>query len=172
MRNLEIKVGVENLDEIKNRLDFAEYKSTLAQADTYFLLGEKRLKIREEKTKNEIIYYERKMKKGTRESVYHRVSIPQNSVNFLKIIFGFIFGTKVIVIKKRDLYIYKNTRIHLDNVDNLGKFIELETVVFDDTKNESYRKEHEEVKTKLLLANYPAIAGSYSDLLRHCIEIN
>jgi predicted adenylyl cyclase CyaB len=166
MRNLEIKVKVENLEEIENRLDFAEHKPTLEQTDTYFLLGEKRLKIREEKTKNEIIYYERKMKNGTRESIYHRITIPKNTVKFLKAVFDFIFGTKVLVTKKRDLYLYKNTRIHLDTVNNLGEFVELETVVFDDTKKESYEKEHEEVKNKLLLTNYPAIAGSYSDLLR------
>ncbi|MCK9351378.1 MAG: class IV adenylate cyclase [Candidatus Paceibacterota bacterium] len=164
MRNLEIKVKVENLDDLKNHLDFAAHTSKLEQTDTYFLLGEKRLKIREEKTRNEIIYYVRKIKRGTRESLYHRVSIPQNSVKFSKIIFGYIFGTKVSVVKKRDLYLYKNTRIHLDTVDDLGEFIELETVVLGDTK-ESYEKEHEEVKNRLLLKNYPAIAGSYSDLL-------
>jgi predicted adenylyl cyclase CyaB len=166
MKNLEIKVRVKNLDEIKNRLLFAEHKPTLIQTDTYFLLGEKRLKIREEKNKSEIIYYERKMKNGTRESVYHRIIIPKNSVKFLKAIFDFIFGTKVIVAKKRELYLYKNTRIHLDIVNNLGEFVELETVVLNNTKKESYEKEHEEVKNKLLLTNYPAIAGSYSDLLR------
>jgi predicted adenylyl cyclase CyaB len=166
MKNLEIKVRVKNLDEIKNRLDFAEHKPTLIQTDTYFLLGEKRLKIREEKTKSEIIYYVRKMKKGTRESIYHRITIPQKSVKFLKAVFDFIFGTKVLVAKKRNLYLYKNTRIHLDTVNNLGDFVELETVVFDDTKKESYEKDHEEVKNKLLLINYPTIAGSYSDLLK------
>ncbi|OGZ17271.1 MAG: hypothetical protein A2494_00350 [Candidatus Lloydbacteria bacterium RIFOXYC12_FULL_46_25] len=70
MRNLEIKVRVGHLDEIKDRLQFAQYKDRLEQVDTYYLLGEKRLKIRQEKIMSELIFYVRSLQDGTRESRY------------------------------------------------------------------------------------------------------
>ena len=165
MKNLEIKVKVENLDEIKSRLSLATFKETLLQTDKYFLLGKVRLKIREEGTRNEIILYARKMKNETRKSTYYRVILPQKSANFIKAALHFILGTKVIIAKRRDLYVYKNTRIHLDDVVNLGRFIELETV-FREEKNTKYLEEHEWVKQALSLHLYPTIPGSYSDLLK------
>ena len=150
MQNLEIKVKVVNFDSIKDRLGFSKYEKTLEQTDTYFLVGKIQLKIRETETNAEIISYIRKIENGTMESAYYRINIFGNSLNFIKSIFSFIFVTKVIVIKKRDLYVYKNTRIHLDTVENLGKFIELETVCQKDKNNMmdliKYRREHEEIK--------------------------
>lgn len=165
MKNLEIKVEVKNLDDIKNRLAFGAYKDTLGQVDTYFLLGETKIKIREEKMVSELIVYFRKMKKGTRESRYYRLPLTPYSFFIIKNILSFILGVKVRVIKKRDLYIYKNTRIHIDITNELGNFVELETVCRDPLCHKEYYDEHEEIKQKLSLNEYKIIAGSYSDLL-------
>lgn len=164
MRNLEIKVKIEHGDEIRDRLSFAKHYGTREQVDTYYLLGERRLKIREEKMRSEIILYMRKLENGTRESTYYRIVIPQRFLKFMKSTLHFLCGTKVIVEKVRDLYTYKNTRIHLDIVAHLGVFIELETVVQDEKDDRKYEEEHEEVKRRLSLSVYPTIAGSYSDL--------
>lgn len=165
MKNLEIKVEVENLNDIKNHLAFSTYKDTLEQVDTYFLLGEAKIKIREEKKGSELIIYFRKMKKGTRESRYYR--LPLTSLSFLvtKGILNFVFGVKVRVVKHRDLYIYKNTRIHIDIANDLGNFVELETVCGDTLCEKEYHDEHEEIKRRLALNKYKTIAGSYSGLL-------
>lgn len=167
MNNLEIKVQVGNVEDIKSRLGFAEYKGTLEQKDSYFLLGKTRLKIREEKKINEIILYTRELKGGTRKSTYHRVVLSPLSTRFFKAIIHLVFGIKVIVEKQRDLYIYKNTRIHLDVVTNLSEFVELETVIKEINKEEEYLAEHEEIKRRLMLSMYPTIPGSYSDLLNN-----
>lgn len=165
MQNLEIKVKVENLDDIKSRLGFSRYEKTLEQTDTYFLIGKRQLKIREEKAGSEIILYVRKIKKGTRESTYYRIGIFKNGVNLVKAVLGVVFGTKAVVVKKRELYVYKNTRIHLDTVTNTGEFVELETVCGENNRSEKYKKEHEEVKQILSLYQYPTIAGSYSGMM-------
>lgn len=165
MKNLEIKVEVENLDDIKNRLVFGAHKDTLEQVDTYFLLGGTKIKIREEKMVSELIVYFRKMKKGTRESWYYRLPLTPHSFFIIKNILSFVLGVKVRVIKKRDLYIYKNTRIHMDIANDLGNFVELETVCNDPLCYKEYYDEHEEIKQKLSLNEYKNIAGSYSDLL-------
>ncbi len=165
MRNLEIKVRVDRLEDIRSLLGFAEYKEVLGQVDTYFLLGDARLKVREEGRKNEVIWYARKMIQGTRESVYHVVTLPLLLVSLVKFLLRAVFGIKVVVKKQRELFLYKNTRIHVDTVAGLGSFVELETVVRDETKGDTYSKEHEEVKERLTLRKYQAIPGSYSDLL-------
>ncbi len=165
MRNLEIKVKIEHGDEIRDRLSFAKHYGTREQVDTYYLLGERRLKIREEKTGSEIILYMRKLENGTRESTYYRIVIPQRFLKFMKSTLRFLCGTKVIVEKVRDLYTYKNTRIHLDIVAHLGVFIELETVIRAGKDDGRYVEEHEDIKQMLSLSTYSTIAGSYSDLL-------
>ncbi len=71
---------------------------------------------------------------------------------------------EAIVEKKRILYMYKNTRIHLDEVKNLGFFLELETVVKGISKSEAI-KEFEEVVNFLELDVKKQIKKSYRDLL-------
>lgn len=164
MRNLEIKVRVGHLDEIKDRLQFAQYKDRLEQVDTYYLLGEKRLKIRQEKIMSELIFYVRSLQDGTRESRYYRIIIPQRFITAMMWVLDLLYGVKRVVKKTRDLCVYKNTRIHLDTVVDLGLFIELETVIHDGKNDEEYLIEHESVKQMLALSLYETIAESCSDL--------
>lgn len=63
------------------------------------------------------------------------------------------------------MYLYKNTRIHLDKVKNLRTFLELETVVHHNAPEKAFVEEQEEVKLKLKLDSGQYISGSYSDLL-------
>lgn len=165
MKNLEIKVEVKNLNDIKNHLAFSTYKDTFEQVDTYFLLGETKIKIREEKTAKELIIYFRKIKSGSRESRYYR--LPLNLLGYFVVegVLSAILEAKVRVVKTRDLYIYKNTRIHIDFTNNLGNFVELETVCKDPLYDKEYHDEHEEIKQKLALNEYKTVAGSYSDML-------
>ena len=79
-------------------------------------------------------------------------------------------GTRLAVEKRRRLYLWGNTRIHLDRVADLGPFVELETVVehFPGAAAErqaAAEAEHRRVIALLGLDQLPAIAGSYGDLL-------
>ena len=74
------------------------------------------------------------------------------------------------VAKRRRLYRLGHTRIHLDRVDALGPFVELETVVGSFPGDEAARRaaaaaEHHRVIALLALDRLPAVAGSYGDLL-------
>ena len=59
---------------------------------------------------------------------------------------------------------FKNTRIHLDRVADLGEFVELETVFQGQTETEAIT-EHQHVKKTLRLGSADPVAGSYSDLV-------
>lgn len=195
MINLEIKVVAPNIEEIKNKaLEIgASNKSILHQADIYFLTGIKRLKLREEslllnsldktkrsefelffkdrstckklKFKNYIVYYVRGNKKDSKFSNYHIVNVPNILLTLTKKVLTFVFGIKVVVNKERELFIYKNTRIHCDAVKNLGNYVELETV-FSKTQNEEDLTQEHQFVIQLLGLNYlEKIPDSYSDLL-------
>ena len=80
-------------------------------------------------------------------------------------------GVRVVVEKRRVLYRYGRTRIHLDAVAGLGAFVELETVLADDAGDasdgvaEGAATEHRTVIELLGLDRLPPVAVSYSDLL-------
>lgn len=165
MKNLEIKVQVNSFENLLQRVSFAEKVDTLFQKDTYLLLGKNRLKIREQKTTSEVIFYMRANKKDSKESHYFRFQIPKMVESFFKKMLYVSFTIKTVVIKKRILYIYKNTRIHVDEVENLGSFLELETVINANLPDKIFTDEHEDVKNRLELCTYTMIPSSYSDLL-------
>ncbi len=165
MKNLEIKVEVNSLENIKKELSFAVYQGLLHQEDTYYLLGARRLKIREQEKIHEIIYYVRINKKSSRKSTYFRLVIPNYLLPFLKIVLNSIFKVKTVVIKERELYLYKNTRVHLDTVENMGYYLELETVINTKEKEDFFLHQHDEVKELLNLQKYKIVEYSYSDIL-------
>lgn len=169
MKNLEIKIRT-NLEEIEKKLTFAKYIKDLHQVDTYFLVGERRLKLREETDGTEVIYYVRPNIKTSRESSYIRLLVPFFLRKVVPRLLEIIFGKKTEVVKEREFFLYKNTRIHLDRVKNIGEFVELETVFNKNISTESLIAEHDQVKTYLGLQGGKGIPSSYSDMvLQHSI---
>ena len=75
------------------------------------------------------------------------------------------WGFWCIVRKRRDLYLWKNVRIHLDDVENLGAFIEFEAVLSDaETEPEAYGR-LSYLAGEFAIGEGDRIARSYSDLL-------
>lgn len=161
-RNLELKIKIEDFEPVMNILIKmnADDKGILNQQDIYYNHSGSLLKLRLVNGRAEIITYRRDEQNPDRWSDYHVLAVdPGNAENF----FGKIFEEEIRVIKKRHLYIYKNTRIHLDNVKSLGFFLELETVV---TGNETEAKaEFEEVINLLELDKFERIKKSYKNIL-------
>lgn len=86
MTNIEIKVAAKNLEEIKDKAVkiCAKNMTNLFQKDTYFLVGKKRLKLREEEKTNYLMYYIRSNKKDSKLSTYHIMTIPKQLIGFVK----------------------------------------------------------------------------------------
>ena len=164
-RNLEFKAQAESLDVLRENLTRleAERMLTTHQVDTYFNVPKGRLKLREEEGyEATLVYYERPNAAESRYSHYQLCSISNGAT--LKQMMSDALGVKVVVEKKRELWNYGNTRIHLDEVVNLGKFVELETVIRDQSETEA-EAEHKRVKERLQIAAEALIPVSYSDLL-------
>jgi adenylate cyclase, class 2 len=167
MKNLEIKVKVQDHEALERRLERigAQYIETLVQIDTYYHCKKGRLKIREINGNiAELIAYQRPDIASSKISSYTIQQIPISELEAEKKKLHKRFGTLVVVSKKRKLWKYKNTRIHLDTVVGLGKFLELETVAT--TINDRQMKtEHKEVIDALHLQDYLTCDLSYSDML-------
>ncbi len=178
MRNLELKVRCEAMEHLKSievlaKEHGASYLNTMEQRDTYFRVSRGRLKLRESWLKEqdevkpaeaELIYYKRPGKTGSRISIYDVMPILEPEL-LRSILTKALRDTLVVVEKERILYVYKNTRIHLDTVKTLGTFVELETVIQEPASVEDVKAEHQYVIAFLGLGPLQPIASSYSDLL-------
>lgn len=159
--NLELKIKVNShkslLEKIKSIK--AEHINTINQKDIYYKVRKGLLKLRIEKKRNTLIKYLRD-EKGKRWSNFQLLRLsgdnPEKYLNDILI-------TDTIVQKKRMLYMYKNTRIHLDSVKGLGNFLELESVVVKNKK--SSEKEFNELVKLLNLDLSKQIKASYKDLI-------
>lgn len=166
-KNLELKIKLKNFNNILQNLAFleAEESGVLYQIDMYFLTGKKRLKLRETNGEFHLIYYFRPDTEGSKLSQYYFFRLTNKQKTIIEKILNTFFSVKMIVRKKRVLYLYKHTRIHLDEVENLGNFLEIETV-FDKNKPEyDFYNEHNKVIDALGLLQYEKIGSSYSNLV-------
>ena len=161
-KNLEIKVKLSSHKKVKtilkrNKIDF---KELLIQKDIYYKVDKGMLKLRIENDKQTLIFYDRNEKSRKRWSDYHLLEINNtDGKNYLKRFLDVL----VIVNKKRELYVYNNTRIHLDYVKNLGYFLELETKVIKGLTDAEKRFNY--VLDLLKLQDKKEIRASYKDLL-------
>jgi adenylate cyclase class IV len=141
-------------------------EGVLAQRDTYFAVARGRLKLREdlERGSGELIFYLRTQESGLRSSSYWRA--PASGPEALRSLLAAAHGVAGVVTKRRRLFLYRNVRIHLDDVEGLGSFIELESVL-DVPHHESPEEARAlaEVVDALDLAGRETIAGSYLDLI-------
>ena len=108
----------------------ARDEGVLRQRDTYFAAPRGRLKLREQEPGGaQLIAYERTDVPSARESRYRLVDVPDPEA--LRAALDAALGTTGVVRKRRRLLLSENVRIHLDDVDGLGAFVELEAVVPD-----------------------------------------
>ena len=130
MQNIEIKTPVDDASALERRLaDLGATREWVRrQRDTFFNCRAGYLKLREvEGEPGELIAYEREAGSHARASDYEIVSAPDSAA--LRSALTRSLGVRGVVEKIRTLYLWKHTRIHLDEVSGLGSFLELETVM-------------------------------------------
>jgi adenylate cyclase class IV len=163
--NVEVKLRVDALEPIAARLRElgARDHGAISQVDTYFHTSapaETRLKLREQQPgQSELIAYVRPDRPGLQASRYR--ICPVLDPGALKAALLLALGGKAEVVKSRHLFLMGRTRIHLDRVEGLGSFLELEVVL---EPVEAGEGEAERILGALGLEGVPRIAGSYADL--------
>ena len=160
--NLELKIKVESHIPFRKILKNigAENRGLLKQKDIYYSVTSGLLKLRIENGGESLILYKRDESGKKRWSDYRVIYF--KSKNSEKI-FSSLFETETIVEKKRELFLFDESRIHLDTVKNLGKFIEIETLVINGKKDA--QKRFDRIIELLKLDTSKQIRNSYRDLM-------
>ena len=136
----------------------------LFQEDTFFDVPTGRLKLRTfENGLGELIQYDRANKTGPTESRY--VLAPTNEPEALKEALSNALGIRAVIRKRRVVHRVGRTRIHLDRVEGLGEFIELEVVLDPDDPPTDGIRIAEELMTKLEIRRTDLIESAYVDLM-------
>ena len=112
----------------------------------------------------ELIAYRRPNQNGPKESDYTRVASDDPAV--LRHALGSVLPVQGEVVKRREVFIVGRTRVHLDQVENLGQFVELEVVLQDDESATIGEQEALELMEALGISPGMLVADAYIDLLR------
>jgi predicted adenylyl cyclase CyaB len=161
--NLELKARVTSISRATEqaRNAGAEERGVLFQTDTYFKVQRGRLKLRETADgAAELVQYERQEDSSERWSRYRKVDVC--SAGVLKAALAESLGIVSVVRKERRLFFYRGARIHLDNVDGLGSFIEFEVPADREADPAALMKD---LRGIFEIAEDSIEKGSYSDLL-------
>ncbi len=164
--NIEIKARCNRQEALRKMLleAGAEFRGTDHQKDTYFQVSTGRLKLREGNIENQLIHYRRENKEGPKQAdVLLFPSLPGSA---LKEILTTALGILVVVDKTREIYFIGNVKFHIDHVDGLGHFMEIEAI---DREGTIGRKKLQEQCHRYLtlfgIRDEDLVACSYSDLL-------
>jgi predicted adenylyl cyclase CyaB len=167
-RNVEIKARIESVESVFPKAAALADKGPIEiiQDDTFFACRNGRLKLRvSSPSEGELIFYRRPDQAGPKESFY--LISPTTAPDVLRESLSLAYGQVGRVRKSRILFLVGQTRIHLDRVDSLGDFLELEVVLSDGETVEAGEAIAFDLIAKLGISPHQLIDRAYIDLLNH-----
>ena len=164
--NIEIKARVRDIAAVRAIAErLTDQPCTeFSQEDTFFHTPQGRLKLRVlAPDRGQLIYYERADAAGPKRSEYF-VS-PTADPASLQAVLAPCLGVRGVVRKRRSLYMVGNTRVHLDEVEGLGSFLELEVMLGPGQSVEEGQAIARELMARLGVREGDLLHGAYMDLL-------
>jgi len=164
-RNVEIKARLSDPDRIRSILEelVDSPPEILEQTDTFFSVSNGRLKLRVQGGRSELIYYERQDNASAKQSRYFVIRIDEPDL--LRAVLAEAIGVRGTVKKRRFLYRIGKTRVHLDEVEGLGSFLELEVVLDEGEMVEDGVATANRLMGELGIEGEDLVACAYIDLL-------
>jgi len=164
--NVEIKARCNFPEKVEEFLlkHKARFVGTDHQIDTYFNVGNGRMKLREGNIENSLIFYNRDNTSGPKTSqvIFYKM-IPNSS---LKELLTKSNGVLCVVDKTRKIFFIENVKFHIDIVEGLGRFVEIEAIdETGDIGKEKLQKQTEYYLNVFHIQQEDLVAVSYSDLL-------
>jgi len=162
--NFEFKARLKDELRVREALKrlHARFIGTDHQTDTYFHVPGGRLKVREGRLENALIFYRRRNVRRARQAAVEMMLLPRR--NPLRAILARALGTLAVVDKRREIYFVKNVKIHLDRVRQLGKFLEVEAISRSGDVPR-IRSQARQFQAPFGIAARDMVAESYSDLI-------
>jgi predicted adenylyl cyclase CyaB len=164
-RNVEIKARIDSVEAIAPRVEKVADSgpSQILQDDTFFECAGGRLKLRIfSDTEGQLIYYRRSDIAGPKESFY--VISPTASPRTLLDALSLAYGQTGRVKKHRTLFLVGRTRVHLDCVDELGHFLEIEVVLSEDEPTDAGVAIACDLLAQLGISHDQLVEGAYVDM--------
>lgn len=164
--NVEIKARCATIEKIRGILvaHNARFIGMDHQVDTYFKVNHGRLKLREGNIENSLIHYNRPDQSGPKKSEVILYQTAQDTS--LKQTLTAALGVLAKVDKHRSIYFIDNVKFHLDEVKNLGNFVEIEAIDTDGSRSENQLKAQCEQYIQLFeIKKEDLLENSYSDLV-------
>lgn len=164
--NLELKAPLEDLELARDRLRGigAEREGSERQRDRYYTVPTGRLKLRRSTFDgHHLILYLRPEDGAVRRARFHR--LPVSDPEALEESLGRMLGAGSTVEKEREVWRWREVRIHLDRVQGLGAFVELEARVdrIGDRKEAARRLSR--LAFQLEIDESDAIRSSYGEMV-------
>jgi predicted adenylyl cyclase CyaB len=170
-RNIELKARLADLNHARR---IAERVATARvgierQRDTYFVCTNGRLKLREiEGSSAQLIAYSRPDEPNAKASDYRLLTIAEaNAATDLRELLAASLGVLVTVDKRREIFLYHNVRIHLDEVSGLGAFVEFEAVVGGAIDDAAACAQVDWLRQQFQIGADDLLSCSYGDMLTH-----
>ncbi len=164
--NIEIKAVVRDFEDLRRRAEGLSDTpvQAISQEDTFFRTAKGRLKLRVlAPHEAQLVYYERSDQGGPKRSDY-RIFATKDPEE-LKAVLSAAFGVRGMVKKVRYLYMVGQTRVHLDVVEGLGQFMELEVVLQPGQSDEDGQAVAERLMAGLGIEKSDLLEGAYMDLM-------
>ncbi|TLZ70216.1 MAG: CYTH domain-containing protein [Methanobacteriota archaeon] len=162
---VELKARYEDLGKARALMAGGDHVGTYKQVDTYFSTGERRLKVRtiDGQKEGQLVYYERPDTGGVKESRVLLALLPDAGA-VLEILRR-VLPVLTEVRKTREVWRYRGVQVHLDTVRGLGRFVEFEKVLKDESEREEGGRDLEALRAYLQIPPEDLMASSYSDLV-------
>lgn len=165
-RSVEIKARIDDLELLRERLAklATAGPALISQDDTYFQCDNGRLTLRQFSDGNgELIFYQRNAKAGPDESIFSKSPAPQP--DSLRTLLSHAYGQIGRIKKMRTLFFIESTRVHVDWVQDLGNFIEIQTEIGDDEPSSNGEMITEMLMEKLGVSLDSLLHESYLDMI-------
>lgn len=164
--NIEIKAKCFHPQQVEAFLlqHHAKFIGVDEQKDIYFNVHHGRLKLRQGNIENNLIFYNRPNQEGPKQSNF--LLVPVADGNAMQQILSASLGIKIIVEKKRKIFFIENVKFHIDEVKNLGSFVEIEAgnKNFPDKTVNQLQQQCNAYMQQLGIKNEDLISNSYSDM--------
>ena len=163
--NIEIKARCADPGPIREALRArnARFAGTDHQIDTYFCVANGRLKLRQGNIENSLIFYRRPDQAGPKQSDVALCTVTDG--DHLRQVLTQALAVKVVVDKRREIYYVENIKIHVDQVEGLGSFVEIEACGASDAEHERLLAQCREYMELFGVREEDLIERSYSDEL-------
>jgi predicted adenylyl cyclase CyaB len=164
--NIEIKARARNFADLRQRAEALSDTpaQVIHQEDTFFQITRGRLKLRQlSPDHGQLVYYERTDASGPKRSDY--IIAESSDPAALKAALTAALGVRGVVRKRRSLYMVGQTRIHLDEVEGLGEFMELEVVLRPEQSDVEGQAIAQDLMTRLDVQEEDLLEGAYMDLM-------